>query len=99
MAKAWKRPKDPEDIADYGIDFVGTEDAPGLAFGNPVSSANYTVVSGSVAIAQQSLVDNSVAVVRTTGGALGETCELRCHIVCDDGQEFDQTAKLKIKER
>lgn len=105
MSKAWKKPKDPEDVADYGLDWspliaMGAEEAV-----NTIVAVTGEVVEGDVVIDSNSVgsvenaPDGQATVHRLSGGTAGTSCLLNFHIVTESGEEFDQGVKLKIKER
>lgn len=92
MAEKWDQFKDPQEIRDFGIDW-----APDLGIKTIATSA-WTVVSGTVIIDSDDH-DTTTTTVRLSGGTAGETCGLLNHVVLSDGQEYEQTGQLKIKER
>lgn len=92
MAKAWAQFKDPEEIRDFGINWapdIGTK---------TITASTWTVASGTVVIDSDDH-DTTTTTVRLSGGAADETCELLNHVTLSDGEEYEQTGKLKIKER
>lgn len=94
MAISWaKAPKDPEDVADYTINWAAEL---GVL---TISSSVYSVVDGDVVIDDQDN-DNTTATVRLSAGTVAQSpAILNNHIVLSDGQERDVNAQLPIKER
>ena len=83
---------DPDEKRDFGVDWsaqVGT--------GEIVDSA-WSVTSGTVEIVND-VFTATTTTVRLTGGAVGENAELLNHVTLADGQEYDQTVKLKVRAR
>jgi len=92
MAKKWEQFKDPEEIRDFGIDWspdIGTK---------TISASVWSVVSGTVVIDSDDHATTTTT-VRLSGGTAGETCSLLNHVTLSDGEEYEQTGQLKIKER
>lgn len=90
MAKAWAQTKDPEEIRDYGIDWsqaIGTK---------TITASTWDVVSGTVVIVSDDH-DTTTTTVRLSGGTLDETCEILNHVTLSDGEEYEETGKVKIK--
>lgn len=92
MAQTFDGVKDPEEIRDFGINWL-----PDLGI-KTISSSVWTVVSGTVVITGQSNT-NSQTVVRVSGGADKENASLRNHIVLSSGEELELTCKLKIRSK
>jgi hypothetical protein len=92
VAKKWAQFKDPEEIRDFGINWapdIGTK---------TITASVWSVVTGTVSI-DDTDHDTTTTTVRLSGGADGETCELLNHVTLSDGEEYEQTGVLKIKER
>lgn len=92
MAKKWAQFKDPEEIRDFGIDWA---DAIGA---KTITASTWTVISGTVVIDSDDH-DTTTTTVRLSGGTADETCSLLNHVTLSDGEEYEQTATLKVKER
>lgn len=92
MAKTWEAPKDPEEIRDYGIDW--SDDLSGLT----ITASVWTIVEGTVVMDSDSFADTSTT-VRLSGGTLNETCLLLNHVTLSDGQQIEQTCKLKVRAK
>jgi hypothetical protein len=85
-------PKDPDDIADYHLDwsgFIGRE----KLVSKSLSATGVTLVS--------SAIDSRLKGVnfRLSGGAVGVDAEIDCTITTDAGQVFQATINLKIGQR
>lgn len=98
MAKKWPKPKDPNDVADYVINWAEDDDGnPGLAAGDPLSSSTWIVPDG---ITKDSdTFDDETTTIWLSGGTAGETYSLINRVTTSGGRTFDQTGKLKMKER
>lgn len=92
MAMTWAAVKDPEEVRDFGINWAAD-----LGELTIVTSA-WAVVSGTVVI-DSNVHDTTSTTVRLSGGTLGETCLLTNHITLSDGQQVEQSGKLKIKAK
>ena len=93
MSKSWPKPADPNDKADYVINWT-------LDTGDIVTASTWAIVDSStgMTITTDSFTDSSTS-VWLTGGTAGDPASLHNHITTQAGREFDQTVILKIKER
>jgi hypothetical protein len=95
----WK--KDPDDIEDFWFDWGSDEIAKEDRFlpaGLTIASAVVDVPTGLTHV----LDDFTSKVVRVRvsgGGAVGQKYDIGCLITTSDGQVFEQTQRLEIKER
>lgn len=88
------RYKGPNETLDYPFDWLpGLPPAP-LAPSETVSSASFTVDTGVTIIAQSYTTTN--ATVWLAGGTLGETYNVVCAVITNQGRTLDQTMLLKI---
>lgn len=87
---------DPEEVLDFGFDWVDRlEDA------ETIINSDWFVDDGTVEIrvSPAPSIGGTITKLWLTGGAPGETCLVRNHIVCSSGRERERTAKLKIKDK
>lgn len=95
MSKHWPKPKDPNDIADYTIDW-----SDGLDTGDVINGSTYSIVDTSPTLAiQTSAFSDTTTTVWLTGGTAGDAAKLLNRITTLGGRTFDQTVTLKIKDR
>ena len=93
MAKTWERPKDPNEVLDYDL----TWEAQMTADGDTIDTSNWMVPAGITKDSQSNTTTRTK--VWLSGGTTGQTYELLNHVVTAGGREFDQTMKLKMKDR
>lgn len=81
--------KDPDEDIDYTIDWSADlgEDT--------IDSSVWTVPLGITDVADSNTTTSTT--IRLSGGSLGEIYTLNNHIVTAGGQEFDQTATIRIR--
>lgn len=93
MAKTWDRPKDPNEVVDYDLkwDDQMTADTDTLA------TSNWTVPSGLTRDSQSNTTTRTK--VWLSGGTTGETYTLLNRVTTAGGRTFDQSMKLKMKDR
>jgi hypothetical protein len=93
MSKSWPKPADPNDRADYVINWT-------LDTGDIISASAWSIVDPStgLSITTTTFTDSTTS-VWLTGGAAGDSAKLLNHITTAAGRQFDQTVTLKIKER
>lgn len=83
--------KDPDAVLDYAIDWsrwLG-EDA--------LTAAQWAVPDGLTKVSEA--LDTGTATIWLSGGSVGVTYLLTCHITTAAGREEDQSFRIKIKER
>lgn len=94
---AIKWSKDPEDVIDYSLNWVGTSQAMGLAYGKTIQVSSWTVPVGLVKVNDSH--DGAATTIRISGGTKGRVYDLINHVTLTDGQEFDQSVKITVKDR
>lgn len=87
--------KDPEDIRDTGIDwnkkgFLTTRET-------TISASNWDVPEGLVADGDSKT--DTTTVVRLSGGTVGERYTITNHVTLANGEEFDRSIRIDVKER
>ncbi len=91
--------KDPDEVLDYRIDWLGTASDPGPMYGeSDTISDSLWVVPAGISKESDSHDDGSVT-IWLSGGTVGETYEILNRITTTDGRVFDQTVKLKVKSK
>lgn len=102
MSKTFTATKDPDDVKDYGINWI-----PRLETDDIVTSTWSIVTAGSELAMDSDSFNNSDTVdgaaAKTTtvwlSGGVEGSFELLNRITTTGGRTYDQTVKLKIKER
>jgi hypothetical protein len=89
--------KDPDEVADYSLNWAGNAAQPGRTLGDTLQSSTWIVPDG--------LVKNSDSFTTTTttiwlsGGTEGTTYKLINRVITAGGRTWDQTVKLKVKTK
>lgn len=96
--KTWPT-KDPDDVADYVIDWYGTAEEPGplLSDTDTISASAWTFPAGLTKDSDSFTTQHSL--VWISGGTAGETYVVTNHITTAGGREFDQSVKIKVKDK
>jgi hypothetical protein len=90
MALTWPY-KDPDEVLDYEIDWSAR------LVTDTISTSTWTVPTG---ITEESDSNTTkTTTVWLSGGTIGEGYEILNRIVTAGGRTFDQTVKIKIKEK
>lgn len=90
MSLSWPGSKDPNDVSDWVLNWT-LDDA------DEIDTVTWTVPAGLTKNSQSETA--SAATIWLSGGTAGETYSLLCRITTTGGRTFDQTVKLKCKER
>lgn len=85
-------PKDPDDIDDFTLDWSTV-----LATDETLSAATATVVAGTVAVSGAVSRVGTTTVTRLTGGAAGETADVRVRITTSTGRQIDETMRIAVE--
>lgn len=98
MATDWSQaPKDPQAIRDYAIDWTAD-----LGTATIVGSTWAITMGGDgdapLIVVEDDFTD-TLTRVRLSGGNVNTTVALTNHIVMSDGEEDEQSGKIKIKDR
>lgn len=97
MALKWPS-KDPNDVLDFQIDWLGTAADPGPLYGLSDAIANSLwVVPAGLSVETETFAAGS-ATIWLSGGVAGVSYSILNRITTDDGRVFDQTVKLPVKE-
>jgi hypothetical protein len=91
MSLSWPS-KDPGEVLDYQIDWSALLD------GDTIDASSFAVLSGSVVVDSDS-IDNVTTTVWLSGGTLNETCTIENTIETAVGRTFQQSVRLRIRER
>ncbi len=91
--------KDPDEVLDYRIDWLGTSSDPGPLFGSAdiISNSLWVVPAGITSETETN--DSGSVTIWLSGGTVGTTYEILNRITTADGRVFDQTVKLAIKTK
>jgi hypothetical protein len=84
--------KDPEEVLDYDLDWTAR-----LA-GDQITASTFAVRRGTVVV-DSDTNDATSTKAWLSGGSLGETCELTNHVTTAGGREWEQTVRLRIRDR
>ncbi len=90
--QSWPQAKDPDDIADYQMDWSNR-----LEEGETLETSTFTVVQGSVEIDSQDF-NGGLTTVWLSGGTAGEVCLIRNRVTTDQGRQWDNTGRLRVRE-
>src|SRR5882672_309757 len=93
--------KDPNEVLDYDIDWAGTSDAPGRAFGDNLNSSLWMITKNddSVLIMTTNSFAATAAKVWLSGGTLGTQYKLTNRVTTVGGRTMDKSGFLLIKEK
>jgi hypothetical protein len=97
MSLKWPS-KDPDEVLDYKLDWLGTASDPGPLYGlsDIISNSLWVLPSG---ISKESDThDDGSTTIWLSGGSAGETYQILNRITTADGRVFDQTVKLPMKD-
>lgn len=89
--QSWPRPKDPDDIRFYGFDWSAW-----LGGTRTSITASVFIVEGSVTVDQEEIV-GGITKFRAQGGTLGEVCNITNRVTFDNGEQIDDTSRLRIR--
>lgn len=88
-------PKDPNEVLDYTVDWATNR----LQAGETISTSNFSIVSGDVAINSQPAPANGICKVWLTGGTAGTVSVILNRITTSLGRTYDQSVKLRIRDK
>jgi hypothetical protein len=88
-----KRVHDPDAVLDYPFDWSAW-----LEEGDTITDTTVTAEAG-VTVVGTPVVDGGKVVPYISGGTVGESYDVTCHIVTADGREDDRSITLVVKER
>ena len=89
--QSWPRPKDPDDIRFYGFDWSAW-----LTGARTLITTSTFVVVGSVTLDQETIV-GGITKFRAQGGTVGEVCQITNRVVFDNGEQIDETSRLRVR--
>jgi hypothetical protein len=84
--------KDPQDIADTGIDWNANAFLTDRA--TTISTSTWSVGSGLTIVTDSETTTTTL--VRISGGTLGNRYDLVNHVVLANGEEYDRTIRVEI---
>lgn len=90
--KTWERPKDPDEVRDYGVTWTADIGA------QTIASSVWESAEGD-AVADSDIFTDTTTTVRISGGTAGETCALLNTVTLDNGEIAQLTCYLKIRDR
>lgn len=90
---SWPVAKDPNEVLDYQFDWGQMR----LDQDEQITTATVTTDSS----LQISGIDDNGKIVTfwAAGGTAGEVCDVLCRITTDKGRTYDQTSRLRIRDR
>lgn len=91
--------KDPDEVLDYRLDWLGTPSKPGPLYGldDQISNSLWVVPPGLTSEIETS--DNGSSTIWLSGGATGESYNILNRITTSAGRTMDQTVLLAIKDK
>lgn len=93
--------KDPNEVLDYQIDWVGTEANPGPMFfddSDVIVDSTWEMPSGDL-MKDSDEFDDTSTTIWLSGGSEGVTYSMVNRIETQGGRTHDQTVKIKIKTK
>ena len=98
MSVTWITPKDPDEVADYAINWVNR-----LESGETVSTSSWTITSSTEAsptlTEDSNEIDGTRAVIWLSSGTVGVVYNVKNTITTSGGRTYEQTARLVLKEK
>lgn len=88
--QSWPLPKDPQDKCTLRFDWSQR-----LPDGETITAS--TVTTASTVVITEEDIDGAYTTFRVAGGTAGEVCEILNHVTFSNGDEWDQTGKLRIR--
>lgn len=97
MSLKWSS-KDPDEVLDYKVDWIGTASDPGPLYGiSDEISDSLWVIPANISKESDTFDDTSTT-IWLSGGTAGETYVLLNRITTAGGRVFDQSVKLPMKD-
>lgn len=87
--------KDPDAVLDYKFDYAGSK--PWLTGTDTIASHTVTASAG-LTVDSTEATDTAVT-VWLSGGTVGQTYSVTCHVVTAAGREDDRTVTVTVMER
>lgn len=87
--------KDPNDIADTGIDWDANDFLANRS--TTISTSTWTPDAGLTVVTSSKT--NTTTLVRISGGTAGTVYDLLNHVVLANGEEYDRTLKIDVRAR
>lgn len=94
----WFR-KDPDEVSDYRLDWVGTKLKPGPMYGSSDAIANSLWIMPAGISKESDQHDDGSTTIWLSGGTDGEDYELLNRITTAEGRVFDQSVILPVREK
>lgn len=95
--------KDPSAVLDWRFDWNalanGYGDSNWLVSGETITSYTITADSGITVDSDELVSDDTAIVVWLSGGTVGTSYDVVCHIVTSAGREDDRTITIKVMDR
>lgn len=89
--QSWPLPKDPQDSCKLRFDWSNR-----LADGDTITTST-VVVDDTDLVISQAAIDGAYATFRVTGGVHGAVYTITNHVVLSNGNEWDQSGKLRVR--
>ncbi len=87
----WPLPKDPDDSCPLRFDWSKR-----LPDGETITAAVVSTTSTTVEVSEGT-IDGAFVTFRVDGGVHGEVADILCRVTFSNGDQGDQTAKLRIR--
>lgn len=84
--------KDPQALLDYTVDWSSW-----LVGEDQIASVSWTVPAGITQFA--ATFTGTTATIWLSGGSAGESYDVVCHVVTDEGREDDRTLRFKVAHK
>jgi hypothetical protein len=95
---AWPA-KDPDEVLDYGFNWHDTARTPVLETGETILTSSFAVVDGDVVIDSSSFLSTGLTTVWLSAGTAATACVIRNRVTTSGGRTYDQSAKLRIRDK
>jgi hypothetical protein len=98
MSLCWPH-KDPDEVLDYRLDWLGTTYKPGPLFGTGDAISNSLWVVPAGLASENETHDGGSVTIWLSGGADGESYAILNRITTAAGRVFDQTINLPVRQK
>jgi hypothetical protein len=92
-------PKDPDEVLDYRLDWIGTRYANGPLYGASDRIVNSLWIVPAGISKESDLHDDGATTIWLSGGADGDELTLLNRITTAEGRVFDQSVILPIRQK
>lgn len=91
--------KDPDEVLDYRLDWLGTSSKPGPLYDSDDTISNSLWVVPAGISKESDINDGGSTTIWLSGGTAGETYEILNRITTAGGRTMDQTIELVVMDK